>query len=240
MKIETFFLFEDNLRELTINKSVVIVDLLRASSTIITSLANGAKSIIPVSTVEEAVKIAKNLEKSTYLLCGERNTRIIDGFNLGNSPLEFEREKVEGKKLILSTTNGTRLFDSVKHAKKVLIGSTLNASDLVNKMIELDKEWLILCAGRNRQYDESDAIAAGLFLNLLVKQKVDLELNDASRTSMLIYKMNAKNLSDALKNTDHGKILIANGFERDIDFISHIDKFQINGTYVNNNIVMEE
>ncbi len=239
MKIETFFLFEDNLKELTINKSVVIVDLLRASSTIITALANGAKSIIPAPTVEEAVKIAKNLEKSTYLLCGERNTRIIDGFNLGNSPIEYEKEKIEGKKLILSTTNGTKLFELAKHAKKILIGTTLNASSLVDRMIELDNEWMILCAGRDSQYDESDAIATGLFLSLLYKKKIELELNDASKTSLLIYNSAAENLRDALKKTDHGKILIDNGFESDIDFISQIDKFNLNGTNVNNNIVKE-
>lgn len=98
MKIEVIFLLNERLEDYFFNRNVVVIDILRATSTIITALANGAKSIIPTATVEEAVKIAKNLERSTYLLCGERNTKTIDGFDLGNSPLEYTEDKVSGKK----------------------------------------------------------------------------------------------------------------------------------------------
>lgn len=236
MKIEVLFIIHEKFEDYFYNKSVVVIDVLRATSTIITALANGAKSIIPAPSVEEAMKIAKNLERSTYLLCGERNTKIIDGFDLGNSPLEYTEEKIKDKKLIFTSTNGTKIFDYLKHSKNVLIASILNAPVVVEKMRYLDDEWTIICAGRNGFFDESDAIGAGMLLDLLISINEKVELNDEGRTSLLIYQKSKNNLSESLKQTDHGKILIANGFEKDIEFISIIGKFSINATYANNNI----
>jgi len=236
MKIEVLFIIHEKFEDYFYNKSVVVIDVLRATSTIITALANGAKSIIPAPSVEEAMKIAKNLERSTYLLCGERNTKIIDGFDLGNSPLEYTEEKIKDKKLIFTSTNGTKVFDYLKHSKNVLIASILNAPMVVEKMRSLDDEWTIICAGRNGFFDESDAIGAGMLLDLLISKNEKVELNDEGRTSLLIYQKSKNNLSESLKQTDHGKILIANGFEKDIEFISNIGKFSINATYANNNI----
>ncbi len=236
MKIEVIFLANEKMEDYFFQKNVVVVDLLRATSTIITALANGAKSIIPTSSVEEAVKIAKNFEKSTFLLCGEKNTRIIEGFDLGNSPLDFTEEKVKDKKMILVTTNGTKVFNLLKHSLNVLIYSTLNLSAVKEKMIEIGEEWIVVCAGRNGFYDESDTIAAGLLISKLKENKTELHLNDAGRTSLIIYEKYKRNLKNFLKKTDHGRILIDNGFEADINFISQIDKFNIIAAFANNNI----
>jgi len=236
MKIEVIFLVNDKMEDYFFQKNVVVVDLLRATSTIITALANGAKSIIPTSSVEEAVKIAKNFEKSTFLLCGEKNTKIIEGFDLGNSPLDFTEDKVKDKKLILTTTNGTKIFSLLKHSLNVLIYSTLNLTAVKQKMTELSDEWLIICAGRNGFYDASDSIAAGFLISKFSKTKSRLELNDAGKTSLILYEKYKDDLNNFLKKSEHGKILIENGFEADIDFISKIDKFNINAEFVNNNI----
>lgn len=236
MIVEVIFLVNDKLEEYFSNKNVVVVDLLRATSTIITALANGAKSIIPTSTIEEAVKIAKNFDKSTYLLCGEKNTKMIEGFDLGNSPLEYTEEKVKGKKLIFTTTNGTKVFNLLKHAQNVLIYSTLNLSAVKQKMIELSDEWIIICSGRNGFYDASDAIAAGLLLSKLTESQNSLKGNDASKTSLILYEKFKNDLRNFLKSTDHGQILIENGFEADIDFISQLNRFDIIARLSNNNI----
>jgi 2-phosphosulfolactate phosphatase len=236
MKVEVIFLVNEKMEEYFFHKNIVVVDVLRATSTIITALANGAKSIIPTSTVEEAVKIAKNFEKSTYLLCGEKNTKIIEGFDLGNSPLEYSEEKIKDKKLILTTTNGTKVFSLLKHAHNVLIYSTLNVSAVKQKMMELSDEWIIICSGRNGFFDASDAIATGLLLSKLSETQTDLEGNDASKTSLILYQNFKNDLRNFLKATDHGQILIQNGFEADIDFIAQFDRFNINASLSNNNI----
>lgn len=240
MKIEVIFLVHEKLEDYFINRSIIVVDLLRATSTIITAIANGAKSIIPTSTVEESVKIAKNLERSTYLLCGERNTRIIEGFDLGNSPLEYTKDKVNGKKLIFTSTNGTKTFEYLKHSKNVLIASTLNATAVVEKMKSLDTDWIIVCSGRDGFFDSSDAIGAGLLISILSKQLNKLFLDDAGKVSLLLFNDAKKNLSRNLKMTIHGNTLINNGFEQDIEFISQIDKFSINASFTNNIIGLLE
>lgn len=234
MKVEVIFLLNEKSEDYFYNRSVVVIDVLRATSTIITALANGAKSIIPTSSVEEAVKIAKNLERSTYLLCGERNTKTIDGFDLGNSPLEYTEEKVSGRKIIFTSTNGTKVFERVKFAKNILVGSTLNATACVNKMKSLDDDWILVCSGRDGCFDESDALGAGLLIDLLSQGNENLSMNDAARVSHLIYNRAKTNLKSYLKKTDHGKILVSNGFEKDIDFISQIDRFSINANFSNN------
>lgn len=236
MKIEVIFLVNEKMEDHFFQKNIVVVDLLRATSTIITALANGAKSIIPTSNVEEAVKIAKNFEKSTFLLCGEKNTKIIEGFDLGNSPLDFTEEKVKDKKIILFTTNGTKVFSLLKHSHNVLVYSTLNLTAVSKKMVEIGGQWIIICSGRNGFYDESDSIAAGLLISKLKENEVEVQLNDAGRTSFILFEKFKDDLKNFLKSTDHGKILIENGFEADIDFISEIDKFNINAAYANNNI----
>lgn len=236
MKIEVIFFVHNQLEDYFYNRNVVVIDVLRATSTIITALANGAKTIIPASSVEEAVKIAKNLERSTYLLCGERHTKIIDGFDLGNSPLEFSPEKVEGKKIILTSTNGTKVFEYLRKSKNVLIASTLNVSAVSNKMMELDSDWSIICSGRDGFFDSSDAILSGLIIKNLNREVNVVELNDAGKTSLLLYEKYEGNILKYLKDTDHGKILIANGFEKDLDFIAQVDKFPIVASFTNNYI----
>ncbi len=240
MKVEVIFFLTEKFHDYFFNRSVVVIDVLRATSTIITALSNGAKNVIPTPTVEEAVKIAKNLERSTYLLCGERNTKTIEGFDLGNSPLEYTSERVSGKKIILTSTNGTKVFEILKHSKNVLIASTLNASAVVEKMKSLDDEWFIICSGRDGFFDESDALCAGLLIELLLKQSEKVDLNDAARVSQIIYSKAKNNLLKHFKNTDHGKILIANGFKNDIEFISQIDRFSVNANFVNNSIGLLE
>lgn len=238
MKVEVIFVVNETQEDIFINKNVVVIDLLRATSTIITALANGAKSIIPTPSIEDAVKIAKNLERSTFLLCGERNTKVIEGFDLGNSPLDYTEEKVKDKNIILTTTNGSKIFSLLKHTKNVLVCSILNISAVCQKMQELADEWIIICSGRDGLYDASDAITAGFLVSLLKKNIDNIELNDAGRTSLILFESFKNELISNLKNTDHGKILLKNGFEHDIDFIAQTDKFNINASYSNNNIMV--
>ena len=121
MKIEVCFtpaqVDESDLRD----KNVVVIDILRASTTIIIALSNGAKEVVPVETIEGAVKIASGLFSETTLLCGERDGRTIEGFHLGNSPLEYNEEKVRGKTLVFTSTNGSLALIKGKNARNLIV-----------------------------------------------------------------------------------------------------------------------
>ncbi|MBU2446306.1 MAG: 2-phosphosulfolactate phosphatase [Bacteroidetes bacterium] len=221
------------------DKNCIVIDLLRASSTIITALNNGAKEIIPVNSVEEALKISKNLDKSSYLLCGERQTQTIEGFDLGNSPLEFTEEKVKGKRIIFSTTNGTKVFNHLKNAKKVLLAATSNVSTVALEMVKSREDWVIICAARDGFFDASDALCAGILISKIHQQiKETLSLNDAARLSLMYFENSPKKIEKVLRETDHGKFLVENNFENDIKFISQIDIYYNKARFKNNLITL--
>src|SRR5687768_8753850 len=145
-----------------VQRTVVVLDVLRATTTIAQALANGARSIYPVSSIEEALRLANTFGRDEVLLCGERKCLPIEGFDLGNSPTEFTRERVAGKTLVMTTTNGTAAFALIGGASRVLIGSLLNISAVVDDLARTGADPVILCAGRERHFALEDATAAGL------------------------------------------------------------------------------
>ena len=130
------------------SKTSVVIDVLRASSTIVTALQNGAKEIIPVASVEFAVKISGGLFTGQTIICGERNTKKIEGFALGNSPLEFTEDKVAGKSIIFYTTNGSRAVVKAKFSENLFVTTYLNLSAVAKQLVEMDKDFEIICSGR--------------------------------------------------------------------------------------------
>src|ERR1043165_6028349 len=123
---------------------VVIIDIFRATSTITAALHNGAKCVIPVASVAECIEIGKSIPDS--LTAGERDGKIAEGLNHGNSPLEYPAEFVSGKTLVLTTTNGTRLLHMVQDASEIVIGSFLNLSALCDYLLSQNKKVLLGCA----------------------------------------------------------------------------------------------
>jgi 2-phosphosulfolactate phosphatase len=196
-------------------KTTVVIDVLRATTTIITALNNGAKEIIPVGSIEFAMKVSGNTFSGHTLLGGERNTKKIEGFALGNSPFEYSPEIVKGKSIILFTTNGSKAIVKAKYSSKLLICSFLNIASLAKQVAD-SKEIVILCSGNNGLFSYEDAICAGNLIDELFKLNLDVELSDACRTSHLLFNESKNNLSEALSQTEHGTKLIENGFEPDI------------------------
>jgi 2-phosphosulfolactate phosphatase len=237
MKIDVLFSTATILEEYFIEKNCIVIDVLRATSTIITALNNGAREVIPVSSFEEAIAVSKNLDKSSYLLCGERQTRIVEGFDLGNSPLEFITEKIKGKQIILFTSNGTKLFRLLEGAKKVWIATILNASAVASEMAKLKEEWIIICAARDGFFDASDALCAGILISKIQQEKKEsINLNDAAQLSLMFFENSRNKIEKTLIETDHGKILVENDFENDIKFISQVDLYN-NLAHFRNNII---
>ncbi len=199
-------------------KTIVVIDVLRATSTIVNALNNGAKEIIPVASVEFAVKISGGLFGGQTLIGGERNTKKIDGFALGNSPLEYKPETVTGKSIILFTTNGSRAITKAKFSENLFVCSFLNVTAIANYLASLNKDFEILCAGMANTMSMEDTICAGRLIQEIEKIRDDVNLSDSAKTSLALNKSFGNNVEDMLKNTEHGKILSDNGFSEDITF----------------------
>ncbi len=198
------------------NRNVVVIDVLRASSVMVTALANGANAFIPVSTVEEARQKAVKLHDEDILLCGERDTKTIDGFHLGNSPQTYTRSKVEGKTLIFTTSNGTQALNQLQEAAEVFIGSFLNMKTLVHRFLEMD-DVVLVCSGTNNNFSMDDAMCAALFINEIMNMKAVL-LSDLSITLLKAFQKDNGNLSLLLKDCYHSNLLKQNGFGDDVDY----------------------
>lgn len=204
-------------------KTTVVIDVLRASTTIIHALQNGAKEVIPVATVEFAVKVSGGMFGGLTLLGGERNTKKVEGFALGNSPFEYTAESVGGKTIILYTTNGSKAITKAKFSENLFVCAYSNLSAAAAKLIELDKDVEILCAGKNNAFALEDACCAGKLISELTSLNENIILTDKARAAQALNKSFGKSIFKMLNECEHGKVLIENGFEEDIKFCSKLN-----------------
>ena len=206
------------------DKTVVVVDVLRASTSIITALHNGAKEIIPVTTVERAVKISGNLFGDYVLRGGERNGRIIEGFNLGNSPGDYSEEKVKGKAIIFSSTNGSYAIDKARYARDMAVCGFVNISSVVEFLKQKNQDFTVVCAGNNGMLSLEDSVCAGMLLHKLGEADgMDLVPADAAIVATLLYKGYSKSILKMIKNCEHGKYLAEIGFADDLPVCAAVD-----------------
>lgn len=209
---------------------VVVIDVLRASTSIATALANGARAVIPVESTEDVVMRAKAFARSEVKLAGERQMRPIPGFDLGNSPREFSREVVEGKTVLLSTTNGTAAIASLQGPRDVVIGSYVNFSAVLAMLraaLRGGTDIAILCAGRDKQFSLEDAACAGRFVHHAMRRRTDVAVNDAAFASMLIDRRYSDNLMRLFSASAHGRALSEAGYGDDLADCASIDSYPI-------------
>ena len=202
-------------------KVVVAIDILRATSTITTALANGATSVTPVLTPAEALSTAKR--QANTLCCGEREGRKVDGFSLGNSPREFTPENVANKHLVATTTNGTRTIRECLAAKHLLLGSFLNRWAVVEFIQDAKSDVVFVCACRIGQFCTEDSVFAGACLSLLS----GWQQSDAAKTALLLYQHHQADLLAMLKQCDHGRYLESIDLAEDLDFCAQVDLYPI-------------
>ena len=203
-------------------KTAIVIDVLRATTVIATALANGAREVIPVSTVDFAMKVSGDAFRSQTLLCGERNTKKVEGFNLGNSPLEYLPDVVSGKSIILYTTNGSKSFVKAKFCENLFSASFSNLPAIVDHLVSLNQDFEIICAGTNGAFNFEDTICAGNIIIELESLTKDLVLSDSAQASVILFKNYGKSIKKMLSKTEHGKQLIENGFGDDIEECSKI------------------
>lgn len=214
-------------------KTTVVIDVLRASSTIITALNNGAKEIVPVGTIEFAVKVSGGMFGGQTLLGGERNTRKVEGFALGNSPLEYEEKVVNGKSIVFYTTNGTKALTKAKFSENLFVCSFLNVSSVARHLVSLNNNVEIICAGRNNFFSLEDTVCAGKLCSEIISLKPETEINDSVASALTLNEKYGNDLLAALKNSDHGKLLIENGFEEDVNYCSQLNIYKTIPYYSN-------
>jgi 2-phosphosulfolactate phosphatase len=209
---------------------VAMIDVLRASTTIAVALANGARTIIPLDSSEEVATRAKQFERGSMLLAGERRMLRMDGFDLGNSPREHTREQVEGKTVLLTTTNGTHALLAVQGARDVVVASYVNLTAvcaMLRAALRGGADITIVCAGQDRQFALEDAACAGRYVSQIVKRLHAVELNDAALAASLLDRRYGDNLMRLFETAAHGRALAAAGFEEDLAACAAVDSYPV-------------
>ena len=206
--------------------TVVVIDVLRATTTIVEALANGAVGVYPTSSAADAAQLAASLGREDTLLCGERKGVKVDGFDLGNSPAEFTAEVVDGKKLVMSTTNGTRAFSSALEACRVLVCAFTNLG-AVAAAVSADETLVVLCAGQGGRFSIDDALCAGHLVRRVVETGTNtFELNDAARAARAL----AEELNPDrafLEDISAGRALAEIGLAGDFEICGEVDRHDI-------------
>ena len=198
------------------NAVVVIIDVFRATSTIASVLKNGAKCIIPVDTVAKAISISKKIDA---IAAGERDGKIAEGLEHGNSPLEYSKEFIEGKTLVLTTTNGTKLLQMAldNNADTIISGSFPNLSSVCKFLIEQNKNVVLGCAGWKDRVNIEDTLFAGAVISK-IKEHFTIHC-DSSLTAELLYETNKNDIVGfAPKLTHYHRLVDRFGLIEDINF----------------------
>ena len=208
-------------------KAVAVIDVLRASTSMVAALEAGAKEIIPLAGIEEATKLAETMGRETVVLCGERDGNKINGFDLGNSPLEFTPENVRGKSLLMATTNGTVAVARAKGAALITVACLINAKAVVPVLAQASAEIVLLCSGKQGRASLEDVLCAGYLAKLFSDQYPDAVFNDGARMARTVYEKHKGHLHKSVKEGDHGSYLAGLGFGSDIKFAVQTDTSSI-------------
>jgi len=218
----------------------VIVDILRASTTISHALANGAAGIIPCLTVDDALSVRQEYGSDNCLIGGERGGVKIDGFDLSNSPDDYSTDVVSGKTIGFTTTNGTKALLRCDNADSILIGAFVNFSAVLHQAVSQQQPLHIVCAGTNGAVTGEDVLFAGALAHAVRNAKPDSEFNDQASVAEGYWLTECGGLDDrkiesAMRRAQGGRNLMRLGYEKDIataaacDSVSHVGVVDSNG-----------
>ncbi len=205
---------------------VVVIDVLRATTTITRALENGAQSVIPCLEPEDAIAVRNRVGRDRVLLGGERESRKINGFDLDNSPASYEASIVTAKTVAFTTTNGTRALQRVGHAgaTAVLCASLNNREAIVNAIAAVDaREALLVCAGQDGEFSFEDFFCAGAVASLYIERFDSVTLSDAALAAAVTFRNGADRIADAIASGEHAQSLAALGFNGDIMDAAQLD-----------------
>ena len=230
MRLDVFFTPIQAKPADTAGRLVVIVDVLRASTTVATALGNGAKTVMPLEGADEVISRSKEFHRSAVILAGEQKMLPITGFDLGNSPQDFTKKAVEGKTILITTTNGTRALLGVQGARDIVIASYVNFTAVLALMkvaASSNTDIAIICAGEEGGFTLEDAACAGRYVRALPKRADGMQLNDAASASVLIEKKYGENIAKLFKDSTHGQALQEAGFGDDLTAAAKVDAYPV-------------
>lgn len=204
----------------------VVIDVIRATTCITEAMAAGARTIFPTASIEEATKLGASLDRELTLLCGERRGLPISGFDLGNSPREFTRDRIGGKQLVMTTTNGTRAFLAAEDADRVLSACFQNLTAIV-EAIGTDQDVALICAGKEDQFALDDVVCAGHIIKRLADRLATRPTyNDAAGAAATLADR-FEPTTEFLARTAAGKALVDVGLGDDLPLCAEVDKHTI-------------
>jgi 2-phosphosulfolactate phosphatase len=203
-------------------RAAVVIDVLRATTTITTALLNGADTVVPVLAPEEAFQVVQENPERRFVLGGERKSLLIPGFHLSNSPLEYTEARVGGRPILFTTTNGTRAIRRAAGAEVVYIASFLNAPAVARELCRLGKEVAICCAGTYDQFSLEDTACAGAIIEFLAGPDQAVELNDLGLVARELYRRFDGRLGELLHVAEHGQNLARLGLQEDLLFCAQL------------------
>jgi 2-phosphosulfolactate phosphatase len=212
-------------------RTVFVIDILRATTTMCAALHSGARALIPVAATEEALRLAQTIGSADVLLAGERRAVRIPGFHLGNSPLEMTERAVRGKTLVVTTSNGTKALLACQGAAAVYPACAANlslAAEKVRETIEGGRGALIVCAGREGSFSLDDAYAAGRLVDAaLGDRRPRPGLNDAAIAALDLVRRYGDDWVRPLRRSRAGRELLRLGFVDDIAAASRVDAYPV-------------
>ena len=213
---------EDEMR----GKTAVMIDVLRASSTIVTALANGARGVIPVADMGAGSKISQSMDTENFLLCGEKDGEKIEGYDLGNSPLEYKPGLVKGKTIILNTTNGTKALMRASLARHIVVGSFLNLGGVVEYL--KDKERIILvCAGWRGRLSLEDLLCAGNIIYELTGGNLPNDALDGAKVAFGLYEKFGDDIEKTVQSSNHAHRLQDIVGTEDLSYCSRVNVMDV-------------
>jgi 2-phosphosulfolactate phosphatase len=200
---------------------VVVIDILRATSSIVYGIDNGATAIIPVANVDDCL----NYSDKGYLLAAERNGSVVEGYDFGNSPFSYTKERVGDKTVVLTTTNGTKALHMARaKAKQVIVGSFLNLQSLCDYLKSRTEDVLLLCAGWKDQFNLEDTLFAGAVVQEL--RPYFEEFDDSGVAAEDLYQLAKADLRAYINKSSHSHRLAALNIEADVQFCLQLNLCQ--------------
>lgn len=230
MELDVIFTAREVESALVEGKNAVVIDVLRATSTMITALVNGCRAIIPVIKPEDGLELLQERlnageREAEYLLCGERGGLIIPGYDFGNSPLEYTPQKIKSKTLIFCTTNGTLAINKSLSAKRLMLGALINGRAVAAELRRYAEPAVIVCAGTEGSFTLEDTLAAGLIIAELQAAKQELELTDRAIAALALYRHYEEDLAQIVYSSKHAKRLASLGFSADLAYCARKNLF---------------
>lgn len=227
MNIDVILVAQDAGSDMVSGKSAVVIDVLRATSTMSTALANGCSAIYAVTSPERAFALARTFAPGSFLIGGERGGLRVEGFDLGNSPREYTRQVVDGKKIIMTTTNGTLAISNCACAAQVFICSLLNAQSVAERVAQEVNDVVIVCSGTEGVFTLEDAYCAGLVAEIVFRINPSAHMSDMANACRIIYRAYSASPVELMDLAEHGQKLRRIGFGEDIEYCSRLNMLKV-------------